>query len=314
MNYCPFIKNPINFTSLKKIEDKKLLKIIRQVQQKKLYLETGPLEISLAHSGSCNLRCKMCISNTDFNPPEPKLEQIIFKQIIPSLLPELEVIKLSGNGDPFFQKETREFLQTFPVKKFPDIKFEILTNGLLLNEKMWNSIKHNKFKSINISIDAASKETYEKIRIGGQWETLQNNLKFISKLKKQQKIEKFFINMTVMKSNYKELKDFALMGKKLDCDKVYFHKIFGLRYLQDLEENINIFPDLKILKRIKIILKDPFFNSPQVNIEGIKEYCSFKPKMFASVKSKLKLFICKVFFNKTTRRLRKKLSFLKKLL
>lgn len=312
LNYCPFIKNPINLSALKKTRNKKLLKIIRQVEQKKLYLETGPSEISLAHSGECNLRCKMCISHAGINPPEPRLNKLIFKKVIPPLLKDLSLIKLTGNGDPFVQKETIEFLQNFNQKKFPQIRFEILTNGLLLNKKMWDSIKHNKFKSINISIDAASKNTYEKIRIGGRWEILQKNLQLLSKLRKQKRIGKFYINMTVMRSNFKEIKDFALMGKNLGCDGIYFAKIFGLKDLKDIKENVNFFADPKILKEIKQTLKQAIFKQPQIHIEGINEYLRYKPVKCASIKFNIKLFLFGIICNQTTRRLRKRLRRFKK--
>ena len=33
-------------------------------------------------------------------------------------------------------------------------------------------------KSAEISVDAATKETYEKVRLGGKWEDIQTNPKF----------------------------------------------------------------------------------------------------------------------------------------
>jgi MoaA/NifB/PqqE/SkfB family radical SAM enzyme len=291
LNYCPYIKSPVNWTKTFKTANLQLKRILKQIVSKKTVLTTFPYRISLAHSGECNLRCKMCLSHADFNPPEPKLNKIIFKKVLPKLLPNLRFIKLGGNGDVFSQKETLEFLQSFNHKKYPKLKFEILTNGILLNNKMWNTIKHNKFHYINISVDAASKKTYEKIRIGGKWETLQKNLKMLAYLRKKGKIDNFFINFTVMKSNYKKIKDFVKLGEKLKVDKIYFNKIFGFRNLQDLEENINLPPNPNILSKIKKIIKNPVFNSNKVDITKIIDYKKtdfsklnfwlYKPKLLA---------------------------------
>ena len=37
-------------------------------------------------------------------------------------------------------------------------------------------------KSAEISVDAATKETYEKIRLGGKWEDIQFNLNYIKNI------------------------------------------------------------------------------------------------------------------------------------
>ena len=83
----------------------------------------------------------------------------------------------------------------------------------------------------------------------------------LSKLRKQRRIEKFFINMTVMKSNYHEMERFTKMGLKLGCDSVFFHKIFGI---QNLEENINIFPNSSVFREIKKILNKSAFKNKKV--------------------------------------------------
>ena len=57
------------------------------------------------------------------------------------------------------------------------------TNALLFNEDAWNQMKEIQphIKVIEISIDAANKETYEKkTRINGQWDVLIENLKFLA--------------------------------------------------------------------------------------------------------------------------------------
>ncbi len=265
LNYCPFIKNPLDFKSLSN-NDPQIKKIIKQIQEKKVCLETFPWEISLAHSGRCNLRCKMCLSHEGFQSHEEKLEKIIFKQVLPFLLPHLKYIKFSGNGDPFAQNQTVKFLENFNQKKFLQLRFKFLTNGLLLNKKMWQKIKHLQIEYINISVDAASKNVYEKIRRGGCWEKLQENLKFISQLRKNGKIGRLFINMTVMRSNVHQLEDFAKMGLKLGCDHINFSKIFGVK---NIRENIFLFPHSPLIKTIKRVTKKSIFTNKKIDVKKI---------------------------------------------
>lgn len=294
LGYCPFIKNPININYLKKKASKKLLKIIKQVEQRKVYLKTKPLEVSLAHNGQCNLRCKMCISHEGFNPYEKKLEKIIFTQALPSLLPGLEYLKLNGNGDPFFQTQTVNFLKNFKQKKFPRLKFQFLTNALFLNKEMWSVIKHLNIDYINVSIDAAGKKVYEEIRRGGNWELLQKNLKFISQLRKKGKIKKFFINMTVMKSNAHQLEEFAKMGLKLGCDHINFSKIFGGK---NFKENIFSFPHQALIEKIKQSLKNPIFKNAKVSISQIKELEKIRFSLLNKILIKIKFLFSSLLYH-----------------
>jgi MoaA/NifB/PqqE/SkfB family radical SAM enzyme len=76
---------------------------------------------------------------------------------------------------------------------------------------MWEKMKsvHSFVNSCEISIDAATKETYEtKTRIGGNWETLLDNLKFITKIPT---IKFYSFSFVVQDTNYEEMYDFYKM-------------------------------------------------------------------------------------------------------
>ena len=80
---------------------------------------------------------------------------------------------------------------------------------------MWDTMPniHQYVKCIEISIDAATKLTYEtKVRLGGVWETLIQNLLFLSKL---ESVERVVFSMTVSKNNYKEMYMFWELLKPL---------------------------------------------------------------------------------------------------
>ena len=77
---------------------------------------------------------------------------------------------------------------------------------------------HKYVRSCEISVDAATKNTYENItRLGGNWDELIDNLKFISKLPYLSRVKTSFV---VQKSNYKEMKLFYNIMKKIFRNKV----------------------------------------------------------------------------------------------
>ena len=79
--------------------------------------------------------------------------------------------------------------------------------------------------SIRVSIDASSKKVYDVVRLGGKWDVLMENLKFISRLRKEKIIKNFSISFVVQYENVSEMNDFVIMGKNLGCDRVIFEKL-----------------------------------------------------------------------------------------
>jgi len=76
--------------------------------------------------------------------------------------------------------------------------------------------------TVSISIDAAAKGTYEKIRRGAHWEVLCDNMRYISSLKSSGEINKIQLNFVVQKENYNEMRDFVILGKEWKADKIIF--------------------------------------------------------------------------------------------
>jgi MoaA/NifB/PqqE/SkfB family radical SAM enzyme len=94
-------------------------------------------------------------------------------------------------------------------------------------KEMWDSVSnvHKFVTTCEISIDAGSQDTYEnKTRLGGKWNTLIDNLKFISTIETLQSIKTSFV---VQDTNYMEMEIFynlmySIFGNKVN---VFFGKI-----------------------------------------------------------------------------------------
>lgn len=80
---------------------------------------------------------------------------------------------------------------------------------------------------MRISIDGASKKTYEKNRLGGTWERLQKNLKYLCNLKQNGKahIDWIGLNFVIQDNNYQEIPMFVNMAKKFNMDAVEFQRL-----------------------------------------------------------------------------------------
>jgi len=174
---------------------------------------------------------------------------------------------LCGNGDVFARKDTRELLQNFDSKKYDKVSFQLLTNGLLFQEKMWETIKHNNYTYVNISIDAGTKETYEKVRRGGNWKQLVKALEVFRKAKEEGKFDSVNINMTVMKSNYREIPQFVEMARSRG-----FYALFTKIRGEWADENIFESNDNEDLLELKTLLSNPELYGKDVDIRELIEY------------------------------------------
>ena len=272
---CDFaIKNEyLDLAALKDDDDPNLNRVIEQIAAGEVVLDGPPHTFQVANSGRCNLKCTMCESRDRFHKNDDGLDETLFNRIIPGILPKVSRLFLTGNGEVFFNPYSRKFLQTLDSSQYPALKIQILTNGILLTPEFWETIRHHRFDSILVSVDAASKEVYQSIRKNGSWDVLRRNLEFISELRRQDLVSEFAINFIVMRSNYREMKDFVSLGLSLGCDRIFFQKIFGLA---DIRENINFTRDRKVLTEVADVLADPIFSHPEVNTALVDEYRKYQ--------------------------------------
>ena len=236
-------------------------------------LRSHPLWFNLANYGACNLNCDMCASrNLDYSsiPKHVKKTHEEVKKYFDKRI----TLFLTGNGDVLARKDTRKLLQNFDCKKYSKVTFEILTNGLLFQPKMWEKIKHNNYVYANISIDAGTKETYEKLRRGGKWEQLMKALEVFKKAKEEGKFRSVNINMTVMKSNFREIPQFVEMARARGF-KSYFSILRG----QAGDENFFEANDLGTLKELKTVLNNPKLYGEDVDM---LQLIKFVPKEYRS--------------------------------
>lgn len=171
-----------------------------------------PEYILFGFDRSCNLKCPSCrneqVPNDDVNSFAHKRKEYLLEQIETKFAANVKRLMITGSGDPFYSKLYRNYLIDFDPKKYPKLEeIQIITNGNLLNEKMWMSLGARKFiKRIEISVDAGTKDTYENItRLNGDWDRLISNIQYLST---QDSIEVFIVSMVVSEYNYKEMEDF----------------------------------------------------------------------------------------------------------
>ena len=92
---------------------------------------------------------------------------------------------------------------------------------------------------LGVSIDGASKETYEILRKSAKWDNLNRNLEVIAKIK-QEKGFRFILHFVIQKENYHEMEKMIDLGEQYGADRVWLNKIENWNTFDNWEEQ-NIF-------------------------------------------------------------------------
>ena len=168
-----------------------------------------PEEILFGFDRSCNLKCPSCrdrlIPNDEIDSEDYKQKKFLLDQIETHFSQSAKKLLITGSGDPFYSKIYRDYLVNFDSSKYPNLEqIQIITNGVLLNQKMWESLQAKQYiKTIEISIDAGTKHTYENVtRLNGDWDRLIENIIYLST---QDSIHTMIFSMVVSQRNYKEI-------------------------------------------------------------------------------------------------------------
>lgn len=178
-----------------------------EIEEKRTILKSKPHRLMILLTTKCNLECIMC------HRVRVRKQTVPFDAIkkIYDLLPYVTWINWQG-GEVFL---VDYFKQLFlKIRNYRHIYQTILTNGLLIDDE-WAKILAESNTGVTYSIDAVTKQTYEKIRRGARFDDLLKSCGRISKYReKYNSSTPLEITAVVMRSNYRELYLFPEFCKK----------------------------------------------------------------------------------------------------
>ena len=173
-----------------------------ELASKKIFLKSKPRFLLVILSNLCNLKCIMC--NQEKKIIKHLNKNVLYKYILKNLV-YFEKIIWQG-GETLILPYIKDILME--TTKYPKLNQTIITNFQSVSDEILDLIIKNNINLI-ISIDGATKKTYEKIRKGASFETLIKNINRYNFLKKDNpNLNSFLqINFVVLKENYKEMLD-----------------------------------------------------------------------------------------------------------
>ncbi len=217
-----------------------------------------PSDMQFELINTCNLECVMCSGEFSSLIREkreklPKIAAVyddaFVQQLIP-FIPHLKQAQFYG-GEPFLIPlyfTIWELMQRIN----PAINIRVQTNATLLNSRLKAILEQGRF-TINVSLDAADKATYESIRVNADFDVVMHNLQWFANYAAQRGLN-FGISACAMQNNVHQLPDLAKLCNSLQAS-LYIHPLItphhlSLRAMQPAQLNIiveNLLQQQKLL-------------------------------------------------------------------
>lgn len=180
----------------------------------KMKVPEFPLCLDIETTNICNLQCTMCsrtiqIEDGTYSDIGTMPMDVYKKMIDEGSKYKLPSIKLNYLGEPLADKYIIERIRYAKEKGVIDVMFN--TNASLLDEETAHQLLDAGLDSIYFSVDGISAETFNKIRIGTNYETVLKNIKNFMKIKNDgdYKHVQTRVSMTVLPGMEKEMEEFA---------------------------------------------------------------------------------------------------------
>lgn len=183
-----------------------------------LQVDFLPTKLDIENVSRCNYHCTMCqVSDWPGYKRAGDMTLEDFKQLIDSQIGLVE-IKIQGMGEPFMGKP---FIEMIQYARDRHIWVRSVTNASILhhNDNYKRAIDAGICELI-VSIDGTTTETYEKIRRGGKWATVQKNCQLLNDYAKSVGRHRTRMWVVVQKDNFKEIRAFPRTAAELGFNRL----------------------------------------------------------------------------------------------
>jgi len=171
----------------------------------------------------CNLKCPMCPSgNGEMKRKMRQLNFNNFKKLLDDVGDYLLQIQLWNQGEPFLNKSFLDFVRYANEK---GIMTHTSTNGhFIRTDEDAENLINSGLDQLIFSMDGTSQETYEKYRVGGDYQLVMDSLERIAKAKERLNSNKPLVELQflIFKHNQNEIDQIISMSKRLKINRISF--------------------------------------------------------------------------------------------
>ncbi len=191
------------------------------VREKGAVCRALPVKVTLNNTHKCNLTCPLCFKQFEpgANMSYPDMPIEVFRAVAEDLFPAADEVALSVSGEPLAAGPIEEELE---LGGRYGVNYRITTNGVFLAvDRIRRAVLEN-VAYLHVSMDAARKETFERVREGARWERVLGGIRAL--LEERARLGRgpeVWLNFVMMRENIEELPDWVSLGAELGVDALY---------------------------------------------------------------------------------------------
>ena len=196
---------------LTKKRKSKLFKSIRLTK-----LPSMPFILNIEPGNICNLQCPLCPTGLgEKGMAKGFMELDFFKHIFDQFKNSLTSVNLYSWGEPLLNKDLSGIIR-YIKEANKSIRIVTSTNLNIHDDKLLAELIDSGIDEIIVSCDGASQETYEKYRVGGNFNLVMRNLGYLAKKKEElAKNTRIIWNFLVFRHNEHEIEKAEAMAKEI---------------------------------------------------------------------------------------------------
>lgn len=186
-------------------------------------VQTIPSQLQIGLSNICNLKCVYCGDHRVGNDvPRTKLEGETWNNML-RLIPKAEWLAFHGISE--FMMDPK-FFEIVRLCADAGATLFINTNGTICTPKYLEALaNYPGTLSMNFSVDAATPETFSRIRGWHFWRVIRNIKTYADRFESRKNSTSLQLSFVITKSNVHEMVPFVHLAKALKVSGIVFYRL-----------------------------------------------------------------------------------------
>lgn len=181
-----------------------------------------PYRYYIEPTNACNLRCPFCLGWQERSSRRKGMMSLeSFQKIVDEITPYTYWIDLYNRGEPLVNPAAIEMIAYAHAH---NIAIKLSTNLHLLDAERVEQLIRSGLDYLVVPLDGGTQETYEKYRVGGDFETVLCNLRLIVEKKRELNSRTPYITIRtlIMKHNEHEMDVMRALARDIGVDNLIF--------------------------------------------------------------------------------------------
>jgi len=190
------------------------------------FLRGYPYQLVIDPSNICLLRCPLCFTGRkNLGRPQGQISFDLFKKVIDELGRFGLHVFLHNWGEPLLHKDIYEFIR---YASEANLGTTLSSNlSFQMSEEAAEKLISSGLENLIVSLDGASRRTYEIYRIGGNFDQVVSNICLLARKKKElsKKLPLLEWQFLMMRHNEEEISEAQHKFQELGFDSIFFAKV-----------------------------------------------------------------------------------------